>query len=507
MNRKAKKIISLSFLFFCFSVLIAGSLKLTFAASSYEDYLNNKDKLTAEGLHEHTLSDTVFGFLKNMAGTGEGSPEGTQSGKIKQEIGALQFTTNLIGAVYANPPASGVYYAYDVLHRLGAAPAYAQGVGFTGLQPILPIWKAFRNVTYVLFTLIFVGIGLAIMFRVKISPQAVITIENALPKIIGALILVTFSYAIAGFLIDLMYVLIALGITVLKTGGIEPVLFQLGPVKLGEVTPTRVINSGFFALLPMFFSVTNAGNGIFVLATALGGVVGTVIGTLIGGQFLIGAAIGLLAGPALIMLIWTVIALFLLFKLLFGLTKAYIKIIFAVIIGPLQIMMGAIPGFQAGGFGTWIKGIFAEILIFPAVVVVSMIGVFILQSANLESMWAAPLLDVTGSRSAFFIKTIIGMGFLLILAQIPDIIRNAMGIKDPGFGTAIGEAFGPVKTGAKYGLMGAAPSVRSAIARGKYGQRLGYEKKGSGSEVVTKGGPAKGIDVLYEALLRKLQGR
>src|SRR5258708_14361646 len=49
-----------------------------------------------------------------------------------------------------------------------------------------------------------------IMFRVKISPQVVVSVQSALPKIAIALVLVTFSYAIAGFLIDIMYVFVGL---------------------------------------------------------------------------------------------------------------------------------------------------------------------------------------------------------------------------------------------------------------------------------------------------------
>ena len=62
--------------------------------------------------------------------------------------------------------------------------------------------KAFRNFAYVLITLLFIIMGLMIMFRVKIDPRTVVSFQSALPKIIMALILVTFSYAIVGLLID-----------------------------------------------------------------------------------------------------------------------------------------------------------------------------------------------------------------------------------------------------------------------------------------------------------------
>ena len=42
------------------------------------------------------------------------------------------------------------------------------------------------------------------------SPQTIVTIQSALPKIVVTLILVTFSYAIAGFMVDLVYVVMGL---------------------------------------------------------------------------------------------------------------------------------------------------------------------------------------------------------------------------------------------------------------------------------------------------------
>ncbi|MBP9817810.1 hypothetical protein KBC75_03610, partial [Candidatus Shapirobacteria bacterium] len=121
--------------------------------------------------------------------------------------GALGITANLTSALYS--PAmgvSGIQYIASIRDSFLGIPAYAQatGVGFAGLQPILPIWRGFRNFTYLLASVIFVLIGIMIMLRVKISNQAVISIQSAVPQIITTLVLITFSYAIAGLVIDLM---------------------------------------------------------------------------------------------------------------------------------------------------------------------------------------------------------------------------------------------------------------------------------------------------------------
>lgn len=370
------------------------------------------------------------------------------------KTGAVPFTSSLVGLIYGKPVASGVYYAQDILQKVGGKPAYAQGVGFTGLQPILSIWKAFRNVAYVLLTIVFVVIGVGIMFRVKISPQAVITIENAIPKLIGGLILITFSYAIAGFAIDLMYVIIALGINILRFAGVEPSLFSYFDANLIPFTPQQTIKWGFFAFVPMFLS---SKPGITTLSAIMGGLIGAIGGAVFGGGAgtIPGALIGIGSSVALVAVIILVISLFLIFKLFFGLVKAYIRIIIAVMFAPIQILAGTIPGVQAGGFGGWIKGLFTEILIFPAVAIVGMIAAYLLQQTSLSAMWTAPLIGFPGpsggggggAMSTTFTQAVIGMGFLLILSNIPDIVRNAMGTKDLGYGTMLGKTFaGPIGT-------------------------------------------------------------
>ncbi len=96
---------------------------------------------------------------------------------------------NFTASLYNSPPASGRQYLAYLSEQLGVVQtAHAQevegGIGFNQMLNILPIWKAFRNISYVFFILIFVFIGFAIMFRVKIDPQTVITIQSALPRII-----------------------------------------------------------------------------------------------------------------------------------------------------------------------------------------------------------------------------------------------------------------------------------------------------------------------------------
>ena len=134
------------------------------------------------------------------------------SGKIgflpsPQTGGAIGFMGNMIATLYTPPLHTGDYFQ-NLASSFGITKkTYAQttGTGFEGLKPLLNLWTAFRNIAYLVFVIVFIVIGLAIMLRIKIDPRTVMTIQNQIPKIIIGILLVTFSYAIAGFLIDMMY--------------------------------------------------------------------------------------------------------------------------------------------------------------------------------------------------------------------------------------------------------------------------------------------------------------
>lgn len=124
----------------------------------------------------------------------------------------------VIKAPIANPPASGIAWVSNGLEQAGFVPKSfaAEGVGMSAIQAYSDIWKLFRDISYMLLVVFLIVIGFMVMFRTKLNPQTVISVENALPKIVITLILITFSFAIAGFLIDLMYIITSIMISVLS---------------------------------------------------------------------------------------------------------------------------------------------------------------------------------------------------------------------------------------------------------------------------------------------------
>src|SRR6266404_8684586 len=148
-------------------------------------------------------------------------------------------------------------------HIVPVAKAQTPGFGYTAALGIIPdiqnAWNQIRDVSYAIFVFVIIIFAFMIMFRIKISPQVIISVQSALPKIAIALVLVTFSYAIAGFLIDIMYVVIGIMALIFSKFAVAGVdfgsagntvagyfdLFTKGPIFLG-------ISTGVFGLMIMY---------------------------------------------------------------------------------------------------------------------------------------------------------------------------------------------------------------------------------------------------------------
>lgn len=174
-------------------------------------------------------------------------------GYVENGGGVAGIFTYMIAATYVNPVRSGDYVNYLANNFGFEKKTYASshdkqiecnsdfGLGYCGIFPLINIWTTMRNMIYLLFVVIFMAIGLGIMLRVHIDPRTVMAVENQIPKIIIAIILATFSFAIAGFMVDIMYTVIFLVYSVFSSiPGIENI--QLISPK--EIQNTSVIGIG-----------------------------------------------------------------------------------------------------------------------------------------------------------------------------------------------------------------------------------------------------------------------
>ncbi|HRN70303.1 MAG TPA: hypothetical protein PLS49_03890, partial [Candidatus Woesebacteria bacterium] len=359
----------------------------------------------------------------------------------------------------------------------------AQGIGFSALLPYNPIWKIFRDISYSLLVLIVITLGFLIMFRANLGAQTVISIENALPKIAITMILIAFSYPIAGFLIDLMYISIGLFVSVLAplhTGTDATTLHQnftnanlgmvweavfpdnqyydgrFGAGFTGPLIEVSRMGNAIMDFFPTYINHLIRAAAVIMIAPTIMGFLNPVISTT-GNAFsnlsILGSGLGNLPSLLGIPLFFLIMALiipftiifgagfilgllilltiiFLMFRIFFMLLFGYIKLLMLVIFAPLILLLEAIPGQNT--FGNWIKSIIGELIMFPAVIVILMVGEAIIslpysaqttQTVN-NTIWTPPFLNptITGAGVSFnSFAFLVGMGIIFI---IPDLIKQ-----------------------------------------------------------------------------------
>lgn len=341
-------------------------------------------------------------------------------------IGSLSY---YIQAMYENPPATTYAFVQDLSYTLGfgAKPAYAQGVGFSGLSAFLSIWKTFRNIAYLFLAIIMLVIGFMVMFRKKIDPKTVVTVQNALPKIIITLLLITFSYAIVGILIDLMYLIMLIGISLLvnNSNGI-----------LGPDTASFYVRSDFSSVVWGIFGTGLRSIDDFIRFLnpnlVLGG--GATFNLV---KFLI-ELVKVVPESALVILIVSLLLLFLVIRIFFMLLGAYMQIIVALIFAPLQLLMEAIPG--SNSFSGWILNLISNLIVFPITALLILVGRILISQASTINVWTPPLLGTGGTGAS----AIIGLGILLVIPTVAGSVKEALKAKPmvPTFGGELQSAGG-----------------------------------------------------------------
>lgn len=386
-------------------------------------------------------------------------------GFVEKGNGAVGMMGNLIASLYTPP-----LHSYEFTHYLAsnfgiAKKAYAaNGLGYNQLTPLLKLWLVFRNIAYLLFIIVFLVIGVAIMLRIKIDPRTVMSIENQLPKIIIGLIAVTFSYAIAGFLIDLMYVFTYLIFNIFT----NPDMFARSGEYMQKISNTqRTFNGdnpfGLFNNLVGFQElVTNAAGGVKDLVTnllwetkppqsqgAISNLISVVFDTT---RNIVGWTLGLVAGFLALLIIGAAV-LWALFRLWFTLLQAYIFFLVDVVLAPFWIIGGLFPGSPLG-LGPWIREMLTRLTAFPVTIAIFLMGAVFIDNfkAAGSEFFVPPLIGNPGDPKAF--SSLIALGIILLAPQVVNMMQDLF--KPPAFKytAAIGEAMragaSPITAGAGY---------------------------------------------------------
>src|SRR5260221_2363221 len=477
-NLLCKNVLTFRFLFsgifttlFPFFIIYLLSFILLAPAHAQTSTTPNTDPNVPNNLHTYTQNVILEVFSAvgcQIAGVDLASPKeqclglNPQTGRIGyvSNGGLLGTSVDMIAALYT-PPAHVSDFTHYLSSNFGfAKPTYAQGVGYTSITPLVEIWKIFRNIVYLFFVIIFVLVGFAVMLRFKIDPRTVMSIENQLPKLIIGLLLVTFSFAIAGLLIDGMWIFTFLVINILSPStnigiksadpafltpqAISSSIFQNPFGFANNVMPNGLLGASFGAggsagdvirslftpananrlgLVPPSQICTNSTPLVGWIGTAFCNLGGTITGAITGAVgFIVSWIIGIVA--TVVILIALLVALF---RVWFSLLLAYAYILLDIVIAPFFIIFGLIPGSKIS-FGAWVRDMLANLISFPTIIALFLLGRLFMQafSTSSQTLFVPPLIGnpLGGEATTNPLGWLIGLALILATPAIVNTMKK-----------------------------------------------------------------------------------
>lgn len=339
--------------------------------------------------------------------------------------------------------ASGVDYVAQKIDTLSISPTvYAQGYGYQkSLIPVQKLWQASRNGAYALMTIAVVILAFMVMMRARISPQAVVTVQSSIPKVIMALLFITFSYAIAGLLIDLA--------------------FLVQGIIAGVVSSSNGLSGD--SALDIFLQQNDGLGSIFAYAISFliesfgsSGVLARIFRISIGGGQGLNLA-GVLAPVdiiiALIVLILLLIAIFRIFWLML---KTQVIIFLLVITSPFFAILGVAQP-ASNPIGSWTKMIVANLAALITIGLMIMFAHILYFSTGNGQIWLQTGLEAIGVQlNPYNINT-------QFLASVPD-----GGRLPSGYGTGVIADVGFfVSLAMMLSVPGIANSIREVVQSGR----------------------------------------
>ncbi len=332
---------------------------------------NKSEDNSATGLAQQNVTSlwTSIVYLGGEEILDEETQEELENSNVPYDLrrGLIGIADDTATTVYANYPlvdipghlaqqwvpgykdATTALYAQEDIIDTGYKELYAAGIA--------KLWTKVLNVSYVFFVIIMMVAGFMIMFRQKLGGQTMVTLGNVLPKVIVSLIIATFSFAIAGFLIDLGGILISAIIYIFNIND-----------------PNTISRVG-----PLMGSVFRGGLGLLDAGAGTIGVIVTSVGIKLIGLKALGTAAAVAAipggklavlGAGVVFLLISLTILVIIFvgaiKVVITLLKSYFQLLLSVILGPIQITLGALPG-NSNAMKNWFLSVLRNVLVFPVV--------------------------------------------------------------------------------------------------------------------------------------------
>lgn len=440
---------------------------------------------------------------------------------------------SLLTALYVNKPldsAEFLSYTGKNFGLISEAHAQVGGSGNSVLSPVFVLWQVSRDFSYLIMILIFILVGLMVMFRYKLNPQTVVSVQLALPGLVIGLIMVTFSYFLASLITDLAYVgtnlvgyYFAQAIRISDPGftqtGLSQQLADQNLLKVGS-SYTQILSDGA-PLIRKGGTIWNVADQIikqlpynpidwlspqnivrlFLAAVTyqIANSFGTALGVVAGGAItvlapaatplaIVGAPlISGFAGPALgtiaalaayadpssalaigLSIIAVFAILYTVFRLLMKLISNYLQIIFLTITAPFYFLVASLPGRQDVAVD-WMRNMLCNVLAFPAVIAVFYFAAFLIGNREIAAFGINAQFNPTNSPATLPLFGDIDLSFLRKVLAFGAILIT------PAIPDIICQAIG--KPGRAGGLLEGAINQAVSGGRNYYGQYIGNISK------------------------------
>jgi hypothetical protein len=141
--------------------------------------------------------------------------------------------------------------------------------------------------------------------------------------------------------------------------------------------------------------------------------------------------------------VFAIATLFGIFRLFFELLKTYISIIIAIVLSPLALMLGALPGNNA--FQAWLKPLIANLAVFPGILLILVLSFMLIggqyggntasetgavaQGTFFQGTYNGGFLPpyIPGAGSGNAISIMLGLGVILIMPDLATQIKKSLG--------------------------------------------------------------------------------
>lgn len=334
--------------------------------------------------------------------------------------------TASIGAPNLASISSFKSYSQNIANTFTLVPeTYAQGVGYTDISPIQTIWATMRGISYSLIIFGVVILAFAVMFRVKISPQAVIGIQTALPKIFITVLAITFSYAIVGLLIDLTYLIFGFFAMVFKSNNLTT------HTDIGLFY--GLLNNSFIGLFT-FLAVTALLLILVLIFAAVGGLAShlPLIGGLLGGIAQVVWVVALVIAVSIL-----VVTVIMFIRIAWITWKAFVTVILLTCFAPLILLTGMMPSDEMG-FKGWIQSIVANLMVFPVISVMLLMSHYFFWSFQGEQSIFVKLTDPNLQVGSVYVGQYLKNWMNPFYIPVTSAIGTETSIEFPGIGNVVG---------------------------------------------------------------------